>query len=64
MGASLTEAAAGAARPARGVRRVTRGKSADGEVRLGEEDEPAAGDTDEPAGAAGGGRDGLRAASA
>jgi uncharacterized membrane protein YvlD (DUF360 family) len=38
MGASLTEAASGASTPARMVRRITRSKSADGEVHLGEEE--------------------------
>ena len=40
MGASLTEAAAGAGAPAKALRRVTRAKSTDGEVRLGEEESP------------------------
>ncbi len=38
MGASITEAAAGAGAPAKALRRVTRSTSTDGEVRLGEQE--------------------------
>ncbi len=42
LGASLTEAAAGAGAPAKALRRVTRSTSTDGEVRLGEDGRPRA----------------------
>ena len=42
LGAGLSEAAAGSSAPARVVRQMARGRSADGEVRLGEDEDGAA----------------------